>query len=82
MYLFACIAFVDLKLQKCQAALLLLPESLHAVSFDMMGWGVVALYLIFVYACMNVCTELMMQNRWCTIGSCLAHVLLIFDEGK
>ena len=57
MYLFACIAFVDLKLQKCQAALLLLPESLRAVSFDMMGWGVVALYLMFVNACKNVCTE-------------------------
>jgi hypothetical protein len=77
-YLFASIVFVDLKVQKWQAALLLLPESIRVVLFRMTGWGVVALYLVFAYACMNVCTELMMLQRWCTIGSCLAHVLLIF----
>ena len=60
-------------MQKLQAALLLLPESLCVVLFGVMGWGVVALYLVFVYACMNICTEITILSRWCTIGSCLAQ---------
>ena len=48
----------------------------------MTGWEVVALDLVFVYACMNVCTELMMLNSRCIIGSCLARILVIFVEGR
>ena len=39
------------------SCVLLLPESIRIVLFGMMGWGVVALYLMFVNACKNVCTE-------------------------
>jgi len=62
--------------------MLQLPESIRIVLFGMTGWGVVALYLMFVNACKNVCTEIMVLNRWCTIGSHLTHVLLIFIKGK
>ena len=46
-----------IKDKKRISCVLLLPESIHIVLFGMMGWGVVALYLMFVNACKNVCTE-------------------------